>query len=471
MNKVEERIPTDEIEIATSKLADYVVSLANSDEEVEAYVAYGNETSIRVFNSSIETLESAETMGIGIRYIKSGKLGFAWSGQIPISVSEATFNLTCDYAREVFKIAKENSQYATYDEYVFLAEPDGIEPVNLNLFDAKLLEFDTSYKINLAFEIEKLIKAKDKRIKTVEQSNYGDGLTVVSLSSTKNIHAVSKRTGCYLAAYAIAGNSQESHTGGGVTVARNPGDLDPTKVVEDAVKYSTRMVGAIKPKSTVETVVFDPKITSIFLALLSTPFSGNSLAKKRSFLMDRLGETIAAKEVTLTDDPTNQNAYGAGIYDAEGLATRKVNLVENGKLVGFLHSTETAKRCKMEPTASATRSSYFSTPSVGPRALYLNPGNLTSDEILKYVDNGVYVQTVTGVASGVNPISGDFSVGIEGLNIKNGKLDTPIKEATISSTMQKMLLNMCCIGSDVNWLPGVASGQTVAISSMTVSGL
>jgi PmbA protein len=100
----------------------------------------------------------------------------------------------------------------------------------------------------------------------------------------------------------------------------------------------------------------------------------------------------------------------------------------------------------------------------------LKPGLLTQDEILAKVDSGVYVQSVTGVNSGVNPISGDFSVGIEGLVIKNGQLDEPIREATISSTMQRMLMDISLIGSDLNWLPGVATGQTVAISSMTMSG-
>ncbi len=459
-----------QVESALIELADSVVSFGDSKSQVEAYVAYGRETSIRVYNKKIESLESAETLGVGIRYINDGKLGFAWSGQIPIHELINNFDKSKQTAREIFDLAKENSTYATYDEFVFLPTLDEVEPADLELFDPHLLTFNTKDKVELAFEVENGILSGSPLIKSVEQSNYGDGLTIVALATSTGIKTLSKRTGCYLAAYAIAGDDNESHTGGGVSVARNPYELIPSKVIDDSVMYSTRMVGATKPNSAIKAIVFDPKITSTFLALLSGALSGNSVAKKRSFFMDRLNESVGNENVTLVDDPTNPNAYGASIYDAEGLACRRNTLIENGVLMGFLHSTESAKRCDTNSTASATRSGYSSTPSVGPRSLMLKPGLLTQDEILAKVDSGVYVQSVTGVNSGVNPISGDFSVGIEGLVIKNGQLDEPIREATISSTMQRMLMDISLIGSDLNWLPGVATGQTVAISSMTMSG-
>ncbi len=458
------------IETSIDKLASCVIEQAARHEQVEAYVAFGRETSIRVYNSSIETLESAETLGIGIRYIRDGKLGFAWSGQIPIYDLIFEFGKTLKTAKEVFDLAKENSEYATPDEFVLLASPDGILPAELQLFDPQILTFDTRQKVELALQVEADILKKDSRIKFVEQSNYGDGLSLVALSSTAGIKTLSKRTGCYLAAYAIAGDDNESHTGGGVSVARNPSDLYPDKVIDDAVLYSTRMVGADKPNSSVKPIVFDPKITSTFLTLLSGPLSGNSVAKKRSFFMDRMDESVASEIVTLVDDPTNPKAYGATTYDAEGLACRNIPLIQNGILKGFLHSSESAKRCNVKGTASAIRSSYSTTPGVGPRALTLKPGDLNPDQILKEIDSGIYIQSITGVASGVNPISGDFSVGIEGLTIKDGELDEPIREATVSSTMQRMLKDIFLIGSDLNWLPGVASGQTIAIKSMTVSG-
>ena len=100
----------------------------------------------------------------------------------------------------------------------------------------------------------------------------------------------------------------------------------------------------------------------------------------------------------------------------------------------------------------------------------LAPGAKGLDEILASVGDGLYVQSVTGVHSGVNPVSGDFSVGAEGLMVRGGVLAEPVREVTVASTLQRMLQSVVEIGGDLRWLPGVAAGQTLAIADMALSG-
>jgi len=100
----------------------------------------------------------------------------------------------------------------------------------------------------------------------------------------------------------------------------------------------------------------------------------------------------------------------------------------------------------------------------------LSPGHSNADEILAQVGDGLYVQSVTGIHSGVNPVSGDFSVGAEGLMIEGGALGQPVREVTVASTLQRMLQSIVAIGGDVRWLPGTAAGQTLAIAEMSLSG-
>jgi len=130
----------------------------------------------------------------------------------------------------------------------------------------------------------------------------------------------------------------------------------------------------------------------------------------------------------------------------------------------------TAKRAGSTTTGSAVRGGFKSPPGVGARALHLVPGALGADEILASVDHGLYVQSVSGLHSGTNPVSGDFSVGAEGLMIRDGAFAEPVREVTIASTLPRMLLDLAEIGSDLAWLPGGAAGQTVLISEMTLSG-
>jgi PmbA protein len=107
---------------------------------------------------------------------------------------------------------------------------------------------------------------------------------------------------------------------------------------------------------------------------------------------------------------------------------------------------------------------------VGCRALSLEPGTKSQEEILAEVGEGLLVQEVTGVHSGVNPISGDFSVGAEGLMIRDGALAEPVREITIASTIQRMLLDVVAVGNDLEWLPGAAAGVTIAIAEMSMGG-
>ena len=116
------------------------------------------------------------------------------------------------------------------------------------------------------------------------------------------------------------------------------------------------------------------------------------------------------------------------------------------------------------------RGGFKSPPGVGARALHLVPGALGAEEILASIDHGLYVQSVSGLHSGTNPVSGDFTVGAVGLVIRDGALAEPVREVTIASTLQRILHDITVVGADLTWLPGGAAGMTLLISDMSVSG-
>jgi PmbA protein len=216
-------------------------------------------------------------------------------------------------------------------------------------------------------------------------------------------------------------------------------------------------------------VILDPLVTRSVLGVLSSAFNGESLLKGRSLFAGRDGEQVAAAHVQLVDDPTDPRALSAAAHDGEGVTTRRNALIVDGVLRGFLHNVYTGRRSGAGTTGSATRS-FASTPGVGIRALRLEPGPKQPDEILRSVPEAIYIQSVSGLHSGTNPISGDFSVGAEGLMVRNGELAEPVREVTIASTLQRMLLDITDIGADLTFLPGAVAGMTVVIGEMTISG-
>ena len=185
----------------------------------------------------------------------------------------------------------------------------------------------------------------------------------------------------------------------------------------------------------------------------------------------REGEQVAVYDFTLYDDPTNVDAFGASSHDAEGLATRKNALILDGQLLTILHNTYTGRRTGFGSTGSAVRGGYTTPPGVGARALILLPGERTPEQILASVGDAFYVQSVSGLHSGTNPVSGDLSLGAEGLMVRGGEYAEPVREVTIASTLPRMLLDVADIGSDLVWLPGGAAGLTLLVGEMAISGV
>ena len=361
-------------------------------------------------------------------------------------------------------------RFATPDPDVALAEPDGVAPVELELWDEGVASTPMEKKIALAVELERATRGADPRVRQVSSADYADSRSEVALASTTGISSYRRRTTAFLSVDAIAGQGTESQTGTGFSVGRGPGELIPEKALDDAVLRATRLLGAQKVPSGRCTVVFDPRVVSTLLAVIASALSGEAVVKGRSFFAGRVGEPVAAAAVTLVDDPTDPRAFAASSHDGEGLASRRNTLIADGVLQMFVYDTVAARRAGTVSTGSAVRGGFAGTPSAGCRALVLFPGDQGPDEILAAVGEGLYVQSITGVHSGVNPVSGDFSVGAEGLRIVGGALDQPVREVTVASTLQRMLQSVVAIGSDLRWLPGVAAGQTLAIADMALSG-
>jgi PmbA protein len=440
-------------------LAERIAGAARPGEQVEAYVSRERETDVRVYRGEIETLSTAESAGVGVRVVIDGRQGFAYVGDL----DEAR-------AREALEEARDNASFATPDEHVGLASPDGHAVSSLDLWDGGLSEVSTTEKVELAMALERLVRGGDRRIREVVSTDYGDGQGEVAIASSVGISSTTRQTSCYLSADAVAGEGDDTQTGVGYSVGRGFSEIDLEVAAHDAIDRATRLLGAKKPNSARLNVVFDRRVTATLLSVLARTLSGEDVAKGRSLFAGRLGEEVGNSALMLIDDPTNELAYGAAAVDAEGLACRRNVLIENGRLVSYLYDTYSGRLAGTASTASAVRGGFKSTPGVGARALSLQPGDMDQEAIFQFIGEGLFVQEISGVHSGVNGVSGDFSVGAEGVMIRDGHLAEPVREITIASTIQRMLQHVLAIGNDVEWLPSAAAGLTLAIGDVAMSG-
>jgi PmbA protein len=443
-------------------LARSVAGTARRGEQIEAYAVRSRDVDVNAFEGEVESLATAEVEGVGVRVIVDHRQGYAWAG-----------SLDRDVVADTVAEARDNAAFGAPDEWYGLIGPDefaGIAAPELDLWRDDVLTVPTADKVALAIELEAVTKAIDPRIRALRSSGYGDAVAESAIANSLGVEAETRRTICSCSAYAMAGDGDDTQTGAGFTMGRAFADLDVHEAAHDAAERAIRLLGARQPPSARLPVVLDPHVTRSIIGLIGSALSAEAVQKGRSLFVDREGEQVAASAVTLVDDPTIADSFGAATNDSEGVPTRRLELVVGGRLDRFLHNSYTARRGGTTTTASAVRAGFKSPPGVGARSLHLVPGTLAPEQILASVPEALFVQSVSGLHSGTNPVSGDFSVGVEGLMVRDGAFAEPVRELTIASTLQRMLHDITHIGSDLEWLPGGAAGMTILIGDMSIAG-
>lgn len=440
-------------------IASRLVDKAEGDEQMEVACSHGVSTNVRVYDGAVESLTQAEDQGIGVRILRDGREGFASAGTLDPDVVD---RLLID--------ARDNASFAEVDPDAGIAEADGIDAVEVDLWREGIFNHSVQDKIDLAIELERRVKTADARITGVRTATYGDGASAFALASTNGIRASTRGTSAGVGVQALADDGGQAQTGYAGDGAREPADIDLDGVVERAVSHAVDLLGSTKPASRKVNLVLDPRLSATVLSVISGTLSGGRVIKGRTPFADRVGETIAHPSLSFVDDPTDPESLGADSHDGEGLACRRVPLVEDGVLKGYYWDSYTGRRGGTGSTGSAQRGAR-GLPGPGIHALSVQNGTGGSlDELIAGVDDGVFVFSLAGLHSGVNAVSGDLSLGVEGRIIRNGELAEPIGEATVGSTLQRLLLDIEAIGSDREHLSNGVSTPSLVIGDVMLSG-
>ncbi|UDY34857.1 TldD/PmbA family protein [Dermatobacter hominis] len=441
------------LELGRKVLAD-----AGAGEQVEIVLGRSTSTSVKVFGGEVESLTSASSDGAGIRVLRDGRQGFAHCG-----------SLEPDVLAETLAEARDNCAFGEPDEFNGLAEDDGVPVVPQESWSDAVVGLPNVDKVELALELERRTLAIDPRVTTARTTSYGDGWGESAVLSTNGIEVVQRGASCSISTSPMARHDGETQIGWAVDASRDPAVLDLDQVAADAVERAVRLLGATKPASSRMTILLEPRLALTLVSLVAGMLGGDAVLKGRSPFADRVGEEIASPLLTFVDDPTRAESIAAEEHDGEGLACRRNDLVVDGVLHGFLHDSYTGRRSGVGSTASAVRG-VRSLPGVGAQLLVMSPGTRSFDELVASIDHGLYVTSFAGLHSGVNPVSGDFSVGADGLLIEGGALGAPVREMTIASTLQRLLLDIREVGGDFEWTPGGSGACSLVIDDVSVSG-
>jgi len=435
-------------------------ALAAGAGEAEAYVAEESGREVRVHGGAVESLTAATQSGVGIRAWRGGRAGYAYgTDSTPAGIAAIA-------AR-----ADEAAAVADEDEFAAAPQPAPVEAL-AGLSDPSVASFSTAKVAELALQVERTALAADSRIAGVEGAVYADSADRVAIASSTGIAGEYEATGCFAYVQALAESGDGRETGLGFALARGPQGLDPEAIGSEGAERATAMIGAVKPTSRACPVVLDPTVAASFAGLIGGALAADAVQRGRSPFAGRLGEQLAGDALVLYDDGRDPDGPNSAPFDGEGLPRRRTTLVEDGGLRGYLYDTYTARRGKAASTGNGARGGYRSRPSVSTSNLVVASGPHSFAELLGEAGEGVFVTDVAGLHSGVNLVTGVFSVGASGFAIRAGELAEPVREFTIASDLVSMLGSIRATGAEARWVPFGGSVRTppLLIGEMTVSG-
>ena len=430
-------------------------------EDVELYYEYSESNSIEVYQQQVESLESATAKGLGIRVFRAGKMGFAYTSDFRPEALE-----------EVIKEAVANAKVATVDKNRTLPQQNYDYP-ELEIYNPNFNERKIEEKMDIAFTMEEEALAYDNKIASVTSVTYGDSIHRVKIINSNGLAESYKSNSCYAYLSVIASQAEEKQTGFAVTYGRDLAELTPEETAQEAAQNGIDLLGGRAVDSQEAPVIFTPKIGSMFMYVLSQALTAEAVQKGRSLFAGKLGKEVAAPEVNIIDDGTLEAGLATTPFDSEGVVSQKTEVIKDGKLNSYLYDTYTANKDDRESTGNASRGGYRGIPGVSSTNFYLAAGEKDKTEIIADVENGFYVQEVSGlVTGGANPISGDFSVGASGQWIEEGEIKTAVREITIAGNLIDFLENITALGNDLEFNPAIGSfaAPTFKVEGIAISG-
>lgn len=444
---------------ASARLA-VAAALAEGVDEADAWCQDSVERSVRVYEGSVESLTEAGTKGAGVRVFKEGRSGYAYGS-----------DLSEDGLRGLARAAAASAAVTEADEYAGIPRDAGATPI-AGLRAEGIADWTMDRRVELALAVERAARERDPLITNVEDTVYSDAEAHAALANSNGFCDSYEETQAYAFAYAFAGDGADRMTGMGFAVGRGPDDLDPEQVGHEAADRALALHGARQPESRRCPVVLDPFVAASFASIIGRTLSADAVQRGRSLFAGREGEQIAAPVFRLTDDGRHPEGLATAPFDGEGVARQTTPLIEDGVLRGYLYDAYTANKAKRSSTGNGDRGSYRTPPTVSPSNLLVAPGDASPEDLLKTAGDGLYVIGVSGLHSGVNPISGSFSVGATGRLIRDGELAEPAREMTIASDLVAMLQGVQRAAAEARWVPfgGSVQAPALLVREMTVAG-
>jgi PmbA protein len=395
----------------------------------------GESLSLKANEGELEEYKVSSSQIFGLRVIKDGKVGTAYSeaadsNALSSLVEQALTNASFTAVEVHENILVNEAQLQTDDSLLCPVEEVSIDT-----------------KVNFALAMERELAGRDK-VKSVPYNGVQDKTGQRHIFSSAGLSAYSKSRMCAAYAYALIEVGDKNAMEGTGQAARLFGSLDANDIAERAYRQTLDILDGAPVPSGHYDVIFDEEIQASLFGVFSMMFSGKSAKDGVNPMREKLGQVIADKQLTIIDQPLNADGFGYQLFDSEGTATQSTLLIVEGTLNTLIHNSATASFFDMKTTGHAARGPK-STMGVGLHQLEIASGTGSSAEM--FAGKYLLLTDLTGMHSGANAISGDFSFGASGFLCQDGQRIQPVRGVTVAGNFYDMLNKIVLIGDEQFW--------------------
>jgi len=434
----------------------FELAKANNFESADLYLKRNYSLSTSIFHGEVDSMSEHDTHVVTARGIINGKFGSV--------TTEAIDKNTPEFLIESIK---RTANVIENDDPSIIFK--GSEKYHKkSVFNKNVLGGNIQEKVGILLEIERKLKNFDKRINEVVTVGYEESLDEEKLSNSYGLKLSSKVADYSYYAEVTAKEGDEVRTGYKVFASIDPNEFDLDKFVEDCANDVLGKLGSIQCKTKKYPVVFTPECASTLLRFLLDSVDAEEVQKHTSLFEGKLKQQIVSKKLTVTEDPLKRNLFFR-YFDDEGVATNKKAIIKNGVLETYLYTLQTAQIAGVEPTGNGYRSG--SKASADSAFLMVKPGRKSKNELFADIKEGILINDLQGLHSGMNSHSGNFSLPCAGFMIRNGKISEPVSLITVADNLVNMFSNIKGLSKETELVIRTTTDcPYIYIKKMVISG-
>lgn len=427
--------------------------------EIEIYYQHSKGLNISLFNGQVDKNVMHNTTGIAVRGMYNGQMGYVSSE-----------NLSDENIELIIKKLIDSASVLTSKEKSFIFSGSESYP-EIKQTKALFLAISPQEKIDLLKKLEAKIKAKDLRITSVGNCMYQEAKVETIIQNSKGLYLEKSNSYCYVYASCVAKDNSDVKSGFDYLVVNDFNDIDIDKLATSIANKAVGLLNASPVLSKKYPLILENKVFADILGAFQPMFSGEAVLKKLTLLKDKLGEQIVSDKITLIDDPLFEESFLQSAFDDEGVSCYQKEIIKDGKLITFLHNLKTANALNTKSTGNGFKNGLNSPLGVHSSNLHIQKGDTSLDDMIKSIDEGLLITQVAGLHSGVNPVSGDFSLQATGYLIEANKITRPVSLIVIAGNFLEMLNNVEEIGDDLTFSIQQIGAPSIKIKSLQVSGI